>query len=56
MTTIDSISMSSVLGPTFSNFYMSNLENNIFNDIKNIFVHVLLMISLFQQIILKIFF
>ena len=26
--------MGSVLGPTFSDFYMSNLENKIFNDIK----------------------
>ena len=26
--------MGSVLDPTFSNFYMSNLESKIFNDIK----------------------
>ena len=33
-TQIDGISMDSVLGPTFSNFYKSNLEKKIFNDIK----------------------
>ena len=27
--------MGSVLGPIFSNFYMSDLENRIFNSIKN---------------------
>ena len=31
---IYSISMGSVLGLTFSNFYVSNLENKIFNDLK----------------------
>ena len=30
----DSISMGSVLGPIFSNFYMSDLENRFFNSIK----------------------
>ena len=33
-TQIDGISKGSVLGPTFSNIYMSNLENKIFIDIK----------------------
>ena len=37
-TEIDGISVGSVLGPTFSNFYMSNLENKIFNDIKNTYL------------------
>ena len=31
----DGVSMGSILGPIFSNFYMSNLENRIFNSIKN---------------------
>ena len=31
----DGVSMGSVLGPLFSQFYMCNLENNIFNSIKN---------------------
>ena len=30
----DGVSMGSVLGPIFSNFYMSDLENRIFNSIK----------------------
>ena len=45
--------MGSVLGATFRNFYTSNLENNLFNGIKNIFIHGMLMISLFSQIILN---
>ena len=28
------VSMGSVIGPIFSNFYISNLENKIFNSIK----------------------
>ena len=33
--------MGSVLGPTYSNFYVSNLENKIFTDTKkpHIYVH-----------------
>ena len=47
-TQIDGISMGSVLGPIFTNFYMSNLGKKIFNDIKNhIFMYGMLMISLF---------
>ena len=30
----DGVSMGSVLGPIFSNFYMSDLENRIFNSTK----------------------
>ena len=30
--------MGFVLGPIFSNFYMSNLENKIFNSIKKPFI------------------
>ena len=46
--------MGSVLGPTFSNFYMSNQENKIFNCIKKKFQYIedMLMISLFFLIIL----
>ena len=43
--------MGSVLGMIFSNFYMSNLENKIFNHIKNISISAMLMISLFQQMV-----
>ena len=45
--------MESVLGPIFSNFYMSDLENRIFNSIKNLqYTYDMLMISLFLLIIL----
>ena len=30
----DGVSVGSVLGPIFSNFYMSDLENRIFNSVK----------------------
>ena len=39
-TLIDGISMDSVLGPTFINVYVSNLENKIFNDIKKPYIYV----------------
>ena len=52
-TQIDGISVGSGLGPTFSNFCMSNLENKIFSDIKNYIFMYAVMISLFLQIILK---
>ena len=44
--------MGSVLGPTFSNFYMSNLENKIFNDIKkHIYVNdILILTDNFEEI------
>ena len=32
----DGVSMGSVLGPIFSNFYTSDVENRIFNSIKNL--------------------
>ena len=49
----DGVSMGSVLGPIFSNFYMSDLENRIFNSIKNLqYTKDMLMISLFLLIIL----
>ena len=32
----DGIAMGSVLGPIFSNFYMSDLKNRIFNSLKNL--------------------
>ena len=38
-TQINGVSMSLVLGPTFSNFYMSNLENKIFNDTEKLHIY-----------------
>ena len=32
----DGVSIGSVLGPIFSNFYISDLKNKIFNSIKNL--------------------
>lgn len=37
-TQIDGVAMGSVLGPTFSNFYMANLENKIFNSTKKPYI------------------
>ena len=38
-TQINGVFMSSVLGLTFSNFYMSNLENKIFNDTEKLHIY-----------------
>ena len=44
--------MGSVQGPIFSNFYMFDLENRIFNSIKYLqYTYDMLMISLFLLII-----
>ena len=36
----DGIAMGSVLGPIFSNFYMSDLENKVFNTINKSNIHL----------------